>query len=510
MNSHRATALLAAASLLALAGCGSSSSSGAKSTASATSGTTSAATSTTPATSAPAPAATTPAASSAPAPASSTAPVASVKPSSVAAPQEPSAKVTISVDCEPPKTQAAPRADWEADVKTFEAAHPLITIKSVDTNPCVNPATFNANLKAGKVADVFYVYNTDAQDVINKGQALNIQKYADSIPGLSDIIPAVKAIFQKGGTPDGELYGLPHRNYTLGLVYNRELFTKAGLDPNTPPATWADVVKDAKAISALGNGTIGYADYSAGNTGGWHFTGEMYSQGGDITADGKTADFNNDKGMAVLNNLHQMRWVDNSMGTKQLLQYDDLNQMMASGKLGMHIGAPDQVQRDHDNFKADYTKYGMGPMPGGASTLLGGDGYVFNTKDSEDQVKAGLLWLEYENLTPGNGQFNYARASKEKQAVGLPEPAIWTGAFAAADEAAKDKFRTIPAANFAPYVKGTPLLKGNAEPPNAQAIYADLDKVMSEVLTNKNADIAGLLKSHADAVSKLLVAVPKA
>jgi multiple sugar transport system substrate-binding protein len=500
MNHHRATALLAAASLLALAGCSSGSGSTAASTSSASAPATSA---TAPATSAPPSAA-----SSAPAPASSTAP--SVAPSVAATPAEPAAKTTISVDCEPPKTQAGPRKDWEADVKTFEKAHPLITIKSIDTAPCVNPTTFNARVKSGQLANVFYVYNTDAQDVINKGQALDIQSYASTVPGLSDIIPAVKAIFQKGGTADGDLYGLPSKNYTLGLIYNRDLFTKAGLDPNSPPTTWADVITDAKKISALGGGVVGYGEYSAGNTGGWHFTAEMYSQGGDITADGKTADFNNAKGVAVLNNLHQMRWVDNSMGTKQLLQYDDLNQMMTSGKLGMHIGAPDQVQRDHDNFKADYTKLGMGPMPGGASTLLGGDGYLFNTKDTPDQVKAGLLWLEFEKLTPGQGQFNYARSASEKQAVGLPEPAIWTGAFAAADNAAKDKYRTIPAANFQPYVDGTPKLKGNAEPPNAQAVYADLDKVMSEVLTNKNADIPGLLKSHAASVSVLLKQTPKA
>ena len=51
---------------------------------------------------------------------------------------------------------------------------------------------------------------------------------------------------------------------------------------------------------------------------------------------------------------------------------------------------------------------------------------------------------------------------------------------------------------------GTPKLRGNVEPPNAQAIYADLDKVMSAVLTNKNADIAGLLKTHAATVTTLL------
>ena len=149
--------------------------------------------------------------------------------------------------------------------------------------------------------------------MINKGQAQDIQQYASSIPGFSDIIPAVKARLPEGRhRRPVTSTACRSKNYTLGLVYNRDLFTKAGLDPNTPPTTWADVVADAKKISALGNGTVGYADYSAGNTGGWHFTAEMYSQGGDITADGKTADFNNAKGTAVLNNLHQMRWVDNS------------------------------------------------------------------------------------------------------------------------------------------------------------------------------------------------------
>ncbi|MDX6201303.1 MAG: multiple sugar transport system substrate-binding protein, partial [Frankiales bacterium] len=139
MNHHRATALLAAASLLALAGCGSSSSTATKPTTPATSATSS---STAPATTAPAP--TSGAAPSATGPAPSASAPAVV-------PVEPDAKTTITVDCEPAKTQKQLRADWEADVKTFEAAHPLITIKSVDTDPCVNPATFNAKLKAGQV-----------------------------------------------------------------------------------------------------------------------------------------------------------------------------------------------------------------------------------------------------------------------------------------------------------------------------------------------------------------------
>ena len=83
----------------------------------------------------------------------------------------------------------------------------------------------------------------------------------------------------------------------MGLLYNRTLFTQAGLDPNSPPTTWAEVQTDAKKIAALGNGTVGYADYSASNQGGWHFTAEIYSQGGTmVTADGKHATFDDAPG----------------------------------------------------------------------------------------------------------------------------------------------------------------------------------------------------------------------
>src|SRR5690348_2050797 len=223
-------------------------------------------------------------------------------PSAAPASLDVSAPTTITVNCEPPTTAANERKEWLDDVAEFEKLHPNITITSKDESPCDDPNTFSSKLASGQMENVFYLYMTDTQQVIDSGQAADIQQYASMIPGLSDIQTSVLNPFKKGNTEGGDLYGLPKTNYTLGLVYNRDLFKQAGLDPDTPPATWADVVADAKKIAALGNGTVGYADYSAGNTGGWHFTAEMYSQGGHIVSDdGKKADFNNAAGLAVIN-----------------------------------------------------------------------------------------------------------------------------------------------------------------------------------------------------------------
>ena len=43
------------------------------------------------------------------------------------------------------------------------------------------------------------------------------------------------------------------------LWYNKTLFKKAGLNPNDPPTNYAQIVSDAKKISALGHGISGFS-----------------------------------------------------------------------------------------------------------------------------------------------------------------------------------------------------------------------------------------------------------
>lgn len=50
---------------------------------------------------------------------------------------------------------------------------------------------------------------------------------------------------------EDKTYGVPQVTDTLGLMYNKALFEKAGLDPEAPPATWDEVREAAKALSTL-------------------------------------------------------------------------------------------------------------------------------------------------------------------------------------------------------------------------------------------------------------------
>ena len=414
------------------------------------------------------------------------------------------APVTITVGCQPPKSNPKERAGWDEDVAAFQKLHPNITIQSKDAFPCINPDTFQAKLAGGTQEDVFYVYYTDVQKIIKSKQAADISEYVGSVKALNDIRPDVQSVFKDGDNT----YGLPRNNYNMGLVYNRKLFTQAGLNPDSPPKTWAEVQEAAKKIAAIGPGYTGFGEYSAGNTGGWHFAASLYARGGSMVSDdGKSSAFNSAEGKAVLENLKQMRWNDNSMGSKQLLQWEDLMRMMGSGKLGMMIGAPDVVQSVNNDFQGKFEDYGVTAVPEseGKASLSGGDGYMFNPKATPEKIKAGLLWLEFHELTPGKGQFNYERAKAQGRPVGLPIPDLY-GDSAPGQEitALRKQFATVPVDHFTPYVTAQSSITNKLEPPKAQELYAVLDVAMSAVLTRKDADIDKLLSDAASKADKIL------
>lgn len=410
-------------------------------------------------------------------------------------------KVSITITGQPPKTEAVERKLFDQDVAEFEAAYPDIDI--VPHEGFMDPKTFSAKLAGGQLEDVYYVYFTDPAAIIARKQAADITEQAKDLPVMKQLQPALLDIFKDKG---GRLYGLPTANYSMGLLYNRTLFTRAGLDPDKPPATWDEVRAAAKKITALGNDTVGFADLSKNNQGGWHLTTWAYAMGSQIARQdgGKwTADFDNDKVKQALQLLKDMRWTDNTMGAKQLLEATDVQRMMGAGQLGMYLSAPDNVPVLVKQFKGKYEDYGVAAMPGGQGTLLGGEGYMINPTADAAKIKAGLTWITWKYLNPDRIETNIKRYVAEQQPIGLPAiptPDVYTGDTRAKQAALKTQYANVPEKNFKSYLDGNTTLKGNLEPPNAQQVYAILDTVMSAVLTNKDATVDQLL---ADAEAKV-------
>ncbi len=93
---------------------------------------------------------------------------------------------------------------------------------------------------------------------------LNLLKPEDAGYASADFWPgALKSV-----TYEGVGHGILTNNETMGFIWNAKIFKDAGLDPESPPATWDDVVTYSKTIhDKLGIAGYGLvARQNAGNT----------------------------------------------------------------------------------------------------------------------------------------------------------------------------------------------------------------------------------------------------
>lgn len=103
-------------------------------------------------------------------------------------------------------------------------------------------------------ADVVYSPN-----YVKQGLFQDITTRVKALPFVDSLTPA----HSEAASKDGKIFGIPLIVDSSLLIYNKDLFKKAGLDPEAPPKNFDDIYRDAKAVRALGGKTYGF--YFAGN-----------------------------------------------------------------------------------------------------------------------------------------------------------------------------------------------------------------------------------------------------
>lgn len=157
----------------------------------------------------------------------------------------------------------------------------------------------------------------------------------------------------KSVTWDGVTYGIPTNNETMALIWNADIFKRAGLDPENPPATWDDVVAYSKQIKEK-VGVAGYglvARQNAGNTP-FRFMPQLWAYGGgalDEAEANPTYDkvyINNDGAKAALQASYDMYVRDQSVPASALTNTQNDNQApFIAGQLAMMIAHPSEYAK---------------------------------------------------------------------------------------------------------------------------------------------------------------------
>ncbi|MDM4762205.1 sugar ABC transporter substrate-binding protein [Galbitalea sp. SE-J8] len=189
-------------------------------------------------------------------------------------------------------------------IDTFEKAHPGVTVKIENHGwDDVLRQNLTTALLAGTGPDIIVGENY-------------FQSYAanDALVPLDDEIKDIKDNLIPGtleaGQYDGKTYALPSWTGVFGFERNCTVIEEAGLDCSSAPATWDDLLTQAKEITAKGAGKYyGYTDQGpqGSNLGAVFRAAVFLNQAGAplATADGKP-NFNDPKALDVYKFLREI------------------------------------------------------------------------------------------------------------------------------------------------------------------------------------------------------------
>lgn len=215
-----------------------------------------------------------------------------------------------------------------------------------------------------------------------------------------------KADLQQGhieaGTVDGAEYTLPFITDVSVMVWNKNLYKEAGLDPEQGPKSIDQFVEQAKKVAALNKDGVA-GSYLAGQSGGalvFDLVPSVWADGESVmNKDGSEATLDNDSMKGVLDAYKELANTTNGLGAGSKEETGATwTAPFANGKIGVMPYPNTSTTALFDAEKDGGFEVGVAPIPGTkegkTSTFLGGDAMGIS-KDSKHVAQAWnfLYWL---------------------------------------------------------------------------------------------------------------------
>ena len=291
----------------------------------------------------------------------------------------------------PPENQSFEYLSIQRMAKEFEQQHPNVTIELQYVNSDYALQKVTVALQGNKQPDISYQYGTNMPQLATAPKLVDLTSRVHASDfNWDDFFPGERAV----ATVDGKVYGVPALVDNLAVVYNKDLFAKAGLQAPSADWTWSDLMADAKALTDPTNNVFGLTFPADGSeTTVWQYEAMLWAAGGDILNDDDTqAVFNSSAGVQALTNLVQMQQ-DGSLYLDFHPDSGKSEELFNSGKLGMIITGP------WDLSSFPNVNYGVQFMPsfqpgGSHETIAGPDNWVI-FDNGPDHVNAAWAFVSY-------------------------------------------------------------------------------------------------------------------
>jgi multiple sugar transport system substrate-binding protein len=214
----------------------------------------------------------------------------------------------------------------------------------------------------------------------------------------------------------GEVYGIPHETDVNVLFYNKNLFRQAGLDPERPPRTWAELAQYADKLDRIENGEIKRMAFFP-----------LWNRGTDLWQYMNSATMMSPDGTLRINNPLMVQtvewmksWVDRYGGWERVQNFRSLfgappNDLFMSSRLAMYVdifGYNSALQFYRpvvtlDNGKEERLEWGIALLP--YRTTPGTSSGGFSLSIPNGAANPDAAWEFIKCATGAEAQASWAR-----------------------------------------------------------------------------------------------------
>ena len=133
-------------------------------------------------------------------------------------------------------------------VNEFERKNPDVKVNAIYAGN-YNDARIKAlaALKSGKPAQLSVMFSIDIYELIEQDAIVPFDDLVSTYEDKAWLYSFYPTLMENGVT-EGKVWGIPFQRSTIVMYYNKDLFRKAGLNPNKPPNTWNELVSYGKKI----------------------------------------------------------------------------------------------------------------------------------------------------------------------------------------------------------------------------------------------------------------------
>lgn len=282
----------------------------------------------------------------------------------------------------------------EALVADFEKIHPEVSIQPVYTGDYATTVTKALTaFRGGNAPQMAVIGDIEAYSLMDAGAIVAASDLAKDDEGKKWIDSFYPAFLRH---INGKVWGVPFQRSTVVLYWNKQAFEKAGLDADTPPANWQQVVDFGKKLVVKDGQNVSQWGIEIPTTpnGYWVFQGFAATNG---------AHLDNGKGTAVYfntpGNIETLQWLTDlgqkeGVSPKGAVAWGTTPQDFLSGKTAMMVTTTGNLSVVRKNATFPFGVAMLPEKTQRGSPTGGGNLYVFKNATPAQQ-KAAMAFIRW-------------------------------------------------------------------------------------------------------------------